>query len=340
MTAILSEDSRVRAQLLQPGQTLPLVIQPVHHDMRLIDWITQQRDSVQTELLKHGAILFRDFTVKSVEEFERVIVAVSGNESWVQYREAATPRSHVSGHIYTSTEYSAKNRIYLHNENSHVTTWPGKLFFYCQTAPQKGGETPLADVRKVFARISPDLRERFMRKGWRYTRTFGFGLGFTWQVVFSAKTKEDVQNYCQQNYMAPEWLGADRLRVHYRRWAALAHPLTKEMVWFNHGMFYNLFTLEPGLKAVVRSIGEDKMPYNTFYGDGSRIELEVLQALDAAYRDETVRFSWKSGDVLIVDNMLTAHGRQPFEGKREVFVGMTDLVRCEDIAPRDSFLTS
>ena len=325
----------VVAEPLFDDRSLPLLIRPAGSEADVASWAANNRPFLDASLRKHGAILFRGFDVQSVEDFERLIVAASSDD-WVEYREAATPRSHVSGHVFTSTEYSAKNRIYLHNENSHVTSWPAKLFFYCRTPAETGGETPIADCRRVFDRLEPAARDRFVSQGWLYARAFGYGLGFPWQTVFNARTPEEVNEYCQQNDMLPHWDG-NRLKVRYRRWAALKHPRTGEMTWFNHGTFYNVWTLEPSLKAAVKMIGEDRMPFNTYYGDGSRVEDGVLAMLDAAYHAEAVTFSWRAGDVLMLDNMLAAHGRQPFTGKREVFVGMTELVRCQDVCSPDQY---
>ena len=39
-------------------------------------------------------------------------------------------------------------------------------------------------------------------------------------------------------------------------------------------------------------------------------------------RAEAVTFSRQRGDVLVLDHMLTAHGRRPFTGARRVLVAM------------------
>jgi hypothetical protein len=43
-----------------------------------------------------------------------------------------------------------------------------------------------------------------------------------------------------------------------------------------------------------------------------------------AYRQETVTFPWQEGDILMLDNMLVAHGRSPFVGSRKIAVGMSE----------------
>jgi Taurine catabolism dioxygenase TauD, TfdA family len=40
-----------------------------------------------------------------------------------------------------------------------------------------------------------------------------------------------------------------------------------------------------------------------------------------------VREPWRDGDLLLVDNVRTAHSREPFTGPREVLVGLADPVR-------------
>lgn len=38
--------------------------------------------------------------------------------------------------------------------------------------------------------------------------------------------------------------------------------------------------------------------------------------------DQTVLFKWQRGDILVLDNVLTAHGRRPFVGPREILLAM------------------
>ena len=69
---------------------------------------------------------------------------------------------------------------------------------------------------------------------------------------------------------------------------------------------------------------EEDLPRNAFYGDGSKIEASVLEEINEIYQQETVTFPWQEGDILMLDNMLVAHGRKPFIGPRKVLVGMAE----------------
>lgn len=97
------------------------------------------------------------------------------------------------------------------------------------------------------------------------------------------------------------------------------------MVWFNHAVFFHVSTLKPTIrKALLAEFSEEELPHNTYYGDGSPIEPDVLDEIRTAYQQEAVIFPWQVGDILMLDNMLTAHGRQPFLGRRKVVVGMAE----------------
>src|ERR1043165_3993321 len=103
------------------------------------------------------------------------------------------------------------------------------------------------------------------------------------------------------------------------------HPITNENVWFNHAAFFHVSTLEPAVReALLANFAADELPYNTYYGDGSTIEATVLEEISRAYREEAVYFPWEKGDVLMLDNMLTAHGRASFVGPRKILAAMSE----------------
>ena len=146
----MSQQDMVKESFL-PGNTLPLVIEPAMPGIELGSWAQTHRDSLREKLKKHGGILFRNFGIRNVQDFESFIPVVS--EESLEYRERSSPRSAVHGNIYTSTDYPPEHPIFLHNENSYQNTWPMNIFFYCHIAAEEGGETPIADCRKIYEKI-------------------------------------------------------------------------------------------------------------------------------------------------------------------------------------------
>jgi alpha-ketoglutarate-dependent taurine dioxygenase len=328
--AITLTEQDVRQELFPDGRTLPLVVHPASPRVDLNSWIVSNRDLMETRLLKHGGILFRDFAVTEATQFEEFIRAFAGD--LLDYHERSSPRTRVSGNVFTSTDYPAAKTILLHNENSYQNSWPMKLFFYCATPAQKGGETPLADCHRVLARIDPEVREAFRRKQWMLVRNFNDGFGLPWQTVFQTTDKAVVEKHCQQQGIELEWKDGDRLRTRAVRPAIARHPQTGELTWFNHALFFHISSMEPGLReALLEEFDDDELPSNSFYGDGSPIEQDVLAELRSAYAEETVAFSWQQGDILAIDNMLTAHGRAPYAGARKVLVGMAQPISRQEV---------
>ena len=301
---------------------LPLVMRPLVEGLDLVTWALSNREFLNTHLLQHGGILFRDFKVYSAEVFEQFVIACS--EQLLEYRERSSPRTQVSDNIYTSTDYPANQSIFLHNENSYQRTWPLKIFFFCLTPPTHGGETPIADCRRVFAHIDVQIRERFLEQGWMLVRNFRNGLSLSWQSVFQTEDKLAVEAYCRQAGIETEWRG-EQLRTRQVRPAIARHPRTDEPIWFNHAAFFHVSTLEPTTReGLLAGLDEAELPTNTYYGDGSRIESSVLEAIREAYHRETITFTWQKGDILMLDNMLVAHGRRPYVGPRRILVAMAE----------------
>lgn len=70
-------------------------------------------------------------------------------------------------------------------------------------------------------------------------------------------------------------------------------------------------------------MGKEELPSNATYGDGTPITIEELDAVRRAYHESEVVYPWQRGDLLVVDNVLVAHGRKPFHGPRRVLAAMS-----------------
>jgi alpha-ketoglutarate-dependent taurine dioxygenase len=323
----ISQESMVNAVPLFPGRRLPLMITPAGKGIDLNAWAAHNANFIGGRLSAHGGILFRNFGVRTTDEFEGFIAIVSGEA--LEYSERSSPRSRVaSSNIYTSTDYPASQSIFVHNENSYKRNFNLKIFFFCETPSIRGGETPIADCRNVYERIPAHVRNRFIAKQWMYVRNYGDGFGLDWQTAFQTSDKNAVEEHCRRNGIEVEWMGEGRLRTHAVLPAIIKHPHTGEAVWFNHATFFHISTLDASLREGLLAGFEKEtdLPTNTYYGDGSPLEPETLKELRDAYRQETVSFPWEQGDILMLDNILAAHGRAPYEGARRILVGMTELI--------------
>jgi alpha-ketoglutarate-dependent taurine dioxygenase len=160
-----------------------------------------------------------------------------------------------------------------------------------------------------------------------YVRNYGGGADLPWQEVFQTREPTEVEAFCRDHDINVEWLPEGRLRTRQVCQAVVRHPKTGRMLWFNQAHLFHVSSLEPDIReAMLEVFGQDELPRNSFYGDGSPIEEAVLEEVRQVYREEQVVFPWERADVLLLDNMAVAHGRTSYTGERKIRVGMTELV--------------
>lgn len=303
-----------------PG--LPLVIAAGNKDVDLSAWMRENRAELRQLLRKCGGILFRGFGIRSAGDFKALVTRWSDRP--MEYFDQTSPRSLVDDAVYTSTDYPPDQRIKMHNELSYAHRWPLEIFFFCVRPAEAGGETPIADCRKVLSKLSKRTLEKFSAKGVMYVRNMIDGLGLSWQRVYQTDDPAKVNAHCTRNGISFAWKGEDHLKTVWTRPAVREHPVTGEATWFNHAYFYNILSTNPLLLDLVDD--KDELPFNTYYGDGSEIEPEVIEEIGGAFDATRVTFKWEMGDLLLLDNMLTAHGRSSYTGQRKVLVSMCEPV--------------
>jgi alpha-ketoglutarate-dependent taurine dioxygenase len=311
-------------QLRAPADsTLPVVITPARAGENLLASLSSVRQRIDAALQTAGGLLLRGFSVPDIDSFQQF--AASFGHELLRYEFASTPRSAVPAStgagVYTSTEYPAHQRIPLHNEQSYTREWPMKIWFHCVTAAREGGETPIADSRAIYRRIPEQVRARF-EPGVLYVRNYG-EMDVRWQQVFNTDRRSDVEAFCRRSGIRCTWTDNGQLRTEQLCQAIEKHPVTAEAVWFNQAHLFHISALAPEEREVLIELyGLDHLPRNTYFADGSPIPDDFFDDIRAALDAETVSFPWEEGDVLMLDNMLVAHGRSTFKGTRKVVVAM------------------
>ena len=325
----LPQRQLIKTSFLQPGQSLPFVIEPDSDEIDLADWASSHREVIESDLLKHGAILFRGFNLNSAADFENVANAIHPN-LFGEYGDL--PREGVSGKVYGSTPYPPDKAILFHNESSHLHRWPLKIWFFCVQPAQQGGETPILDCRKIYQLLNPKLREKFEEKQLMYVRNYIEGLDVSWQDFFHTTDKTEVEDYCRQARMEFEWLENNSLKTRKICPAVAKHPKIREPVFFNQFQLHHASCLDSAVRQSLLSLfEEDKLPRNVYYGDGTPIEDSVMEEIGAIYQENQISFTWQKGDILMLDNMLTAHSRNPYVGSRKIVVAMGELMAGKDV---------
>lgn len=320
----LSQFNPVKESQTGPDQLLPLVMEPATDQVDLADWARNNREYIAQKLHQHGGILFRGFNLKTPQDFERVAAAIY-MEIYSEYGDL--PRESAGGKIYTSTPYPEDKRILYHNESSHMNRWATRISFFCVIAAKEGGCSPVVDCRKVYQQLDPAVRQKFEEKGLMYVRNFSDGLDVSWQHFFQTNDRAVVEDACSKQGFICEWVSDDHLRVKQRCRAVLRHPVTGEMSFFNQVQLHHVYCLDADVRSSLLSIYKrEDLPRHVYYGDGTEITDEEMDHVGEVYEKNAVRFTWREGDMVSLDNMLAAHARDSFVGPRKIVVALGDLV--------------
>jgi alpha-ketoglutarate-dependent taurine dioxygenase len=312
-------------EIINPEQQLQIIQVDGLDADQFIDFYQKRKPEIEGRLLKTGALKFKDVAIESMEEFQYIISVIS--DRFLNYIDGNSPRTKLSDHVYTSTEYDNTQKITMHNELSYSAKWPGKIFFSCLQPAQSGGETLLADSREILRNMPVAIRENIASKGIIYIRNLhaGYGIGPSWKSTFETDRKDVVEKYFYDYGMDYEWRPDESVRIKQRSKGIIQHRITGEAVWFNQIDQFHPIQLGEEAYEAVSSIYDKPEDFPTYvtYGDGSVIGDDAVKSILHAIEEVTFAPPWQRNELLIVDNELYAHGRNPFEGARKVLVAMS-----------------
>jgi alpha-ketoglutarate-dependent taurine dioxygenase len=321
----------LRRTSIDAEHSLPVVFSPAQGKpdaSALIGWLKEHEAELEAALTEVGGVLLRGFDLPDEDAFQQV--AQSYLHELLPYMEGQSPRTKVrEAGIYTSTEYPKDQTVTLHHELSYSADPPPRILFFCKVEATTGGETPVVDGRRVAEKLDPAVRERFERLGVLYFKHMhgdpegGIGRGKSWQAHFETDDRAKVEAYLRRNQVEFEWNADQSLTTRQKRPALVPHRGDGRAVWFNQANLWHLSNFpERVQKNLLKLLTEKQLPTHAYYGDGSPIAAEDMQHVRQVCLDESTKFLWKSGDLMILDNHTVAHGRMPFDGPRKVLVAL------------------
>lgn len=312
--------SQVKTSFLSERREFPLVIEPAGNDFDAIAWVREHRGFVDDALARHGGLLFRNFGLATPQDFEAFAENVEP-ELYGSYGDL--PKKEGGRRTYRSTPYPERQMILYHNESSHMERWPRKQWFYCELPSPVGGATPIVDCREMLRRLPAEIVEAFERKALTYVRTFTPHLDVSWRDFFKTDQRAEVEARLAAGGIEWRWLDEETLQTRTHCPAVMKHPLTGERVFFNQVQLHHPACLEADVREdLLALVGAERMPRHVCYGDGTPIADETMAIVGRTYEACAVRFDWRQGDVVMLDNMLAAHARDPYQGPRKIVVAM------------------
>jgi len=323
-----SAPTSLRILEMQPGKPPMLPAEATGDAPR---WAAEHREVLLAAVREHGALLVRGLGLRDAAETEAVFRRLAG---LMTEKEAFATRRRYSDGVYSSSKWPPNQPMCMHHELSYRLEFPALMLFACLVAPTDGGSTPVADSAAVLRALPTQLIERFERMGWLLVRNYNSDIGATVAEAFGTDDRCAVESYCRANAIRFEWQSDGALRTWQRRSAVVHHPLTGQRCWFNQVAFLNEWTIDPEVREYLVDIyGDDGLPFNTRFGNGDPIEADVVRLINEVYEANTAQERWQAGDLMLVDNIRTAHGRERFAGPREVLVAMAAPMHLADCSP-------
>jgi alpha-ketoglutarate-dependent taurine dioxygenase len=308
-------------------QTLPKLLQYNEGSTMddLIEWSRGADKPLNQDLLQSGALWIKGLNIDSAEKFQYLMEQIFPKTK--SFLDGNSSRGKYTSTVYNASEYDAGSKIQLHTEFSYSGEWPSVICFCCVVRPDGGGETTLGDCKLALNMLSSELVSEFRNKGITYIRNLhdGKGLGPSWQEAFESEDKKFVEDYCAQHAINVEWKKDGSGKFTQTRPAIRLHPQTHEELWFNQvDQFYPAIYGEEVYEALLAMNGnvKENLPMYATFGDGSEIPMSYIEEIIDVLDKVTIPVSWEKGDILIVDNMASLHGRLPYRGNRKILASM------------------
>ena len=288
-------------------------------------WINKNKVSIENFLEEHGVILFSDFPVKNAENFDHFVTAFNFETFTYEKSLSNAVRINKTDKVFTANEAPKEIEIFLHHEMAQTPIYPHRIFFFCKSTSEKGGETPLCRSDHLYDAIyreNESLLKNFEKYGVIYNSIMSdgdelvSGQGRSWQKTLGVKNKNEAEIKLAQLGYEWTWMQGNNLSVTTCTFEAIKTLKDGRKSFFN--------------QVIAASLGWKKSSENEVspvrYGNGDEIDLSAIDLIAELANSLTFLRSWEENDILLVDNFRVMHGRKPFSGRRvrEVLVSLTN----------------
>jgi alpha-ketoglutarate-dependent taurine dioxygenase len=305
------------------GQPFPLALQCTS-DITLDDataWISKQRRELLQKASEHGAILFRGFPLSTAEDFDRFVAAFDVPNFPYEESLSNAVRINKTPRVFTANEAPPTVTIFLHHEMAQTPIHPSRLFFFCELAASNGGATPICRSDVLWGRLAqkcPDFARNCETRGLRYSNVMPAandatsGMGRSWQSTLRTQSKEAAEARLRDLGYSYEWLPDGSLRA-----TTPVLPAVRKLPNGRTSFFNQLIAAAMGWKDA----RNDPSKSITF-GDGTPLDREAVILATQLGEQLSFDIPWQSGDVALVDNYVSMHGRRTFSGARKVLASL------------------
>ncbi len=315
----------------------PLFIERVSQRLGVLDdflaWIKATRSVLDRLICAHGGIVLRGFPINEAADFGAVVGLFPSFEG--DYLGGVAPRARIAGQVMESTRLDKRVKLRLHSEMAYMQDYPARIAFFCKEVADVGGETIVADVRGLLQALPEALRNKVETQGIMTVRNFAPPSDELdpsvahmdlrgWNIAFESDDPAVVEEVCKAKGLAVTWNDDRSLTLVNRTAATVVHPSTGQRLYRANLHSYTSTAVNEGMDAALiqRVRASQRHPSGTFLGSGEPLSGDEVSSFESYIEAHTRAWPWRNGDVMILDNLEMWHGRNPYEGSREVQVAM------------------
>ncbi|WP_337186304.1 TauD/TfdA family dioxygenase [Phenylobacterium sp.] len=317
---------------------LPLIVEPatgsLANDPEAVQsWFEEHHRTLEDLLPAYGGVVLRGFAIPDTAAFNAMIERYDTDP--MGYAGGLTPRSNISGKVFEASRVPPEQKIILHQEMGYLPNYPKAVAFYCLIPSETGGCTTIGDARRYQKQIPARLMDSVRERGVLYRRNYRKPgpeadplkalFRREWTDVLQVETVEQAEAACEAVGCAAVWEDDGSLSMHYRSSGFVNHSATGEEIWFAQvqGMHFNRARLDRNYDKLNAAFPAGRpRPIEILYGDGGDIPDDLVTPLYDVLDALAVNLPYEHGDFMLLDNIYTMHGRQPYTGKRDVQVGL------------------
>ena len=227
--------------------------------------------------------------------------------SFIDYRGGAFQREEVNrkSTLMTVTGHKRGFPIPLHGELYYQRSQPDLLCFYCVSSALLGGATTIANAREVYELLPASTKKFFEDHPVKYIRRMPPS---EWNKVYKTTDQEEVAGFCEELGMTHEFDSNGFLTTEY---VASAFYQREDSKAFLNNILPNYY---------IQKLGRNEAGVLTH--DNKEIPAEIIKSVEKVLKAQTLKVRLRPGEILIVNNRSTLHGRRSFVGKRQIYLRM------------------
>lgn len=306
-----------------------------------LTWLKANADRIKDDMQVHGAVVLRNFSLmKEQPGFEAFYQAI-GMHPCLDPLHSVSARPTADGNknsaVYEAVNKESRKNFFIGMHNEFVgTRAPRAAAFVCFKKAETGGEFLIADGRAMFRDLDTEVLARLYQRNIRYSVMelpfFGWvdklpaGMQAPMMGALKGVVSAAINAKVDFNVDMLEQVGGyDNTRLLQARAPSqpplVRHPTTGEPTWFcnvhSHSSklrkareeIYGAEKFEDGASQINKS--------DMFYGDDEEISDADLKHVDEVTYKNMQYIKMNEGDVVLLDNYKTMHGRNVFDGTRK-----------------------